>query len=108
MNENLNDLFTNIEGETPINTAGYDNDGGIVVEIVNSANTSRRNYTLFPENTLGDVLDACKADLGLTSSGNQVNFEFNGKTFSDPSLTVEKIGLVDGAKLLVHPSGMVA
>jgi len=109
MSENLNDIFTNEGSETPINApVTGTGDGGITVEIVNSANQSRNSYTLYPENTLGEVLNACKNDLGLASSGNQINFEFNGNTYSDPSLTVEKIGLVNGSKLLVHPSGMVA
>jgi hypothetical protein len=109
MSENLNDIFTDESNETPINapTTGAE-DGAITVEIVNSANKNRRNFTLYPENTLREVLEACKSQLALTSSGNQINFEYNGVTYSDPSLTVEKIGLVDGSKLLVHPSGMVA
>lgn len=108
MTENLNDIFANVGTETPLTTETGTGDGGITVEIVNSANNARNSYTLYPENTLAEVLNACKVDLSLVSSGNQINFEFNGNTYSDPKLTVEKIGLVNGAKLLVHPSGQVA
>ena len=108
MTENLNDIFTNADNGTPINAATDSGDGGLTVEIVNSGNGAKNSYTLYPENTLREVLDACKNDLSLASSGNQINFEFNGNTYSDPNLTVEKIGLVNGAKLLVNPNGQVA
>ena len=108
MKENLNDIFTNVGNETPLNAEMDATNDGMTVEIVNSANNARNSYTLYPENTLGEVLDVCKVDLSLASSGNQINFEFNGNTYSDPNLTVEKIGIVNGAKLLVHPSGQVA
>ena len=106
MTQNLNDIFANVGDETTIDTTTNAGDS-ITVEIVNNANNARNNYTLYPENTLEDVFNACKQDLSL-GSGNQINFEYNGITYSDPALTVKKIGMVNGAKLLVHPSGMVA
>lgn len=108
MNENLNELFANAGNETPINAPDNNNDGAITIEIVNSANTLSGKFGVYPENTLADVLECCGKALALASSGQQVNFECNGKTFSDPSLTVTEIGLVDGSKLLIHPNGTVA
>lgn len=110
MNENLNELFTNIEGETPINAPDNNNNNGdaIVIEIVNSANTLSGKFGVYPENTLAEVLEECRNALALASSGQQVNFECNGKTFSDPKLTVADIGIADGGKLLIHPNGRVA
>lgn len=105
MTDNLNDVFANTGNDIPL-TAGADD--GINVEIVNSANNLRNTYVLYPENTLEKVLAVCQDGLGLASSEKQVSFELNGNTYSDPRLTVEKLGLVNGAKLLVHPNGKVA
>ncbi|MBR4072915.1 MAG: hypothetical protein IKK24_03125 [Clostridia bacterium] len=109
MNENLNDIFSNSGNDVPLNVS---EDGSsadeITVEIVNSANDASRSYTIYPENTLKDVLNVCKNDLGLASSGNQLNFEIDGTTYSDPNLTVQKLGISNGTKLLINPSGKVA
>lgn len=110
MTENLNNLFTDVENETPLNAPVEGNDGGLNVEIVNTANGARNRFTLYPETTLREILDVCKAANLFTDSvvGAQLNYEYNGDTYSDPNLTVEKIGIVDGSKLLIHPSGTVA
>lgn len=110
MSENLNDIFTNVSSDIPINGTASTSatDDGIVVEIVNSANSLRHSYVIYPELTMKEVIDACKVDLGLASSENQLIYEYNGETNSDMTATVKQVGIVSGAKLLVHPSGMVA
>lgn len=109
MSENLNDIFTNTSSDTPINeTTTTAADDSIVVEIVNSANSLRHSYVIYPELTMKEVIDACKVDLALASSENQLIYEYNGETQSDMTITVKQLGIVSGSKLLVHPSGMVA
>lgn len=112
MNQELNDIFVDVNTETPIdNSADVPTDDGIKIEIVNSANNARNSYIVYPENTLAEVIAATYAkddDLGLRSSGEQLIFEYEGQTYSDTNLTVKKLGFVNGSKLLVHPSGTVA
>lgn len=103
MTENLNDIFADVQNETPM--GGSDE---LEIEICNRAGGASHKYKVFPENTLREVLDVCKNDLGLASSGDQVVFEFNGKTNSDPNTTVAEFGIVDGGKLLINPNGKVA
>lgn len=107
MSENLNDIFTTTSSDTPINAAPAADDS-IIVEIVNSANSLRHSYVIYPELTMKEVIDACKVDLALASSESQLIYEYNGETNSDMSITVKQLGIVSGSKLLVHPSGMVA
>lgn len=108
MSENLNDIFTNTSSDTPINEAPAAADDSIIVEIVNSANSLRHSYVIYPELTMKEVIDACKVDLALASSESQLIYEYNGETNSDMTTTVKQLGIVSGSKLLVHPSGMVA
>lgn len=106
MNENLNDIFADVQADTPMSGAPVED--GLTIDICNSAGGASHKYKVYPENTLREVLEICKNDLGLASSGEQVVFEFNGKTCSDPSITVEGFGIVDGGKLLINPNGKVA
>lgn len=106
MNENLNDIFANVQTDTPMGETALDD--GLTIDVCNSAGGASHKYKVYPENSLREVLDICKNDLGLASSGEQVVFEFNGKTCSDPRLTVKDFGIVDGGKLLINPNGKVA
>ena len=99
---NLNEIFAE-ETTTPV----AENDA-LEIDICNRANGASRKYKVFPENSLGEVLNICKKDLGLASSGDDVVFEFNGKTTANPATTVSKFGLVDGGKLLINPNAKVA
>ena len=100
MTQNLNEIFTEANTQT--------NDGAMVIEIANSTNNKSGSYEVFPENTLAEVINICRAEMGISDAIEKINFEVNGKTYSDPTLTVAEVGLANGTKLLIHPSGRVA
>lgn len=98
--ENLNDIFNN-EVETAEN-----NEGSICICILNQANSHSDNFVVYPENTLNDVLQTCKNQLGIVEG--KVVYEYNGKTYSDGNVTVEEVGIEEGGKLIINPNGTVA
>lgn len=100
---NLNDIFSDVPNATPMG----ENDE-LEIDVCNRANGASRKYKVFPENPLSVVLNVCRNDLGLANTGNDVVFEFNGKTTSDPAITVAEFGLVNGGKLLINPNAKVA
>lgn len=100
MNENLNDIF---QDET---TAVADD--AINVDVVNRANNASQPYAVYPENTLGDVLEACKNKIGLADATGQLVYEFDGKTTSDPNMTIAELGVANHGKILINPNGKVA
>ena len=103
MNENLNNIFAE-EQDMTVSGAG----DGMVINIVNSASEGNGHYDVLPEHTLREVLNECGAKLGLSSATSQLVYEFEGKTTSDPNMTLAELGVTDGGKLLIHPNGKVA
>lgn len=93
--EEFNDMFTE-----------QDNDK-IVVDLVNSSNGISEQFDLYPENTLGEVVETARKRLGLGDS-KQINIEYNGKTTADMTKTIDALGVVSGSKILIHPNACVA
>lgn len=101
-NTELNDIFTEE------NTRVKKDADGMRIEIVNTANAASANYTVYPENTMRDILNIC-GDIALgKGDAEHCVFEFEGRSSSDLNLTCEEFGIVNGSKLLVNPNGKVA
>ena len=98
--ENLNDVFE----ETAVAIPDAD---VIVVELVNSGNGVGKKFDLYPESTLGEVIEVARGPLALGSASDW-NFEYNGKTVSDLARTVQEMGLISGSKMIIHPNAKVA
>lgn len=101
-NTELNDIFVEEGSAAPVTA------DGMCIDIVNTASTANAKYTVFPEDTLRDVLSICH-DISMSESDAlHCVFECNGKTTSDLDMTCADFGLVDGGKLLINPNGKVA
>lgn len=104
-NNDLNNIF--VEENSP---AANDTDtiGAMKINIVNTANSTSDTFTVYPENTMSDVLTICE-NIGIHEKDvPQCVFECNGKTTSDLEMTCAELGVVDGGKLMINPYGKVA
>ena len=107
MNQELNDIFVDVNNDPHIdNSSAVPSGNGIEIEIVNTTNSARDGYIVYPENTLAEIIAATYEkddDLGLRSSGMHLIFEYEGQFYSDLNLTVNKLGFVNGGRLIIYP-----
>lgn len=73
------------------------------IEVCNPFGGAKCMCKVFPNNTLREILDVCKNDLGLANCWNYVTFEFDRRVTSDPNVTVAEFRIADGGKLLIYP-----
>ena len=102
MSENLNDIFALEDNEK------MDGCDGIKVTIINRENSFSHEFVAYPENTLGEIVGIAQESLALGNDLRELVAECNGVSTSDMNITMEKLGVRAGSKLVLNPHGKVA